>query len=73
MNILKVLFIGDGAIGKTCCLISYATNRFPGEYIPTIFDNYGVNVRVHGDEIHMGLWDCGLYFVACSESMYQVL
>ena len=57
MENVKIVVVGDGACGKTCLLITYSKNCFPGEYIPTVFDNYAVNDYIHGRLFILGLWD----------------
>lgn len=57
MDTLKCVVVGDGAVGKTCMLISYASNKFPLDYVPTVFDNYAVNLMIGGEAYKLGLFD----------------
>ena len=33
---IKIVFVGDGAVGKTAFLETYVAKEFPHDYIPTV-------------------------------------
>ena len=57
MEKIKCVLVGDKTTAKTHLLISYTTNKFPNEYVPTVFDNYAVTVMIDGEPYTLGLFD----------------
>ena len=37
---VKIVVVGDGAVGKTCLCHVFVKREFPHGYEPTIFENY---------------------------------
>jgi len=54
---IKLVVVGDGAVGKTSLLISFATDKFPEEYVPTVFENYTAQMKLNDEPILLHLWD----------------
>ena len=57
MSYVKLVVVGDGGVGKTCLLITYTSDKFPVEYIPTIFEGHATTWMNDGKAVTVALWD----------------
>jgi len=54
---IKLVAVGDGAVGKTSLLIAYAKDEFPKAYVPTVFENYAKTIEYNEKKVYLHLWD----------------
>ncbi|KIM19863.1 hypothetical protein M408DRAFT_334237 [Serendipita vermifera MAFF 305830] len=53
----QVVFIGDGAVGKTSLLAVMVVGKFPEVYVPTVLENRTLAIDVKGEAVQLDLWD----------------
>ncbi|KAH6970321.1 P-loop containing nucleoside triphosphate hydrolase protein [Fusarium avenaceum] len=53
----KCVVVGDPGVGKTCLILSYATNEFPTEYTPTKCNDYVITRMIDNKPFNLNLFD----------------
>lgn len=57
-HLLKLLMIGDSAVGKSCLLIRFAEDSFNSSFITTIGIDFKVRtIELDGQKIKLQIWD----------------
>ena len=57
MQDIKLMVVGDGGIGKTSLLMTYAFNYFPVK-APPLFEREYKTVAIDNEQVNVDLWDC---------------
>lgn len=56
-QMVKLVCVGDGAVGKTCLLIKFVNDEFMPDHVPTVFDNHAKFITHEDQLVNMSLWD----------------
>jgi Ras-related C3 botulinum toxin substrate 1 len=54
---IKLVLVGDGSSGKTSLLVSYATDMFNQDYIPTVMESHEATIRKGQDIVKLQIYD----------------
>jgi cell division control protein 42 len=54
---VKCVVVGDGAVGKTCLLMSYCMNQFLNAHVPTVCETFSKKVFVDNSEYNISFFD----------------
>ena len=57
MENVKIVIVGNGAVGKTSLLLTYTMDTFPSDYMPSVYEDPQVNIILDGRPVSLGLWD----------------
>ncbi len=58
MNKIKLIFVGEGAVGKTSLISQYVDNKFNEEYVMTVGrDKATKDLEINGKTIKLEIWD----------------
>ncbi|XP_059188520.1 rho-related GTP-binding protein RhoA-C-like [Centropristis striata] len=53
----KLVIVGDQACGKTCLFTVFSKDQFPEVFVPTVFENYVVDIELDGKQVELAFWD----------------
>ena len=54
---VKIVLVGDPAVGKTHMIMMYTTGSPPDNYNPTLFENYSKRMSIGEKPINLGIYD----------------
>eukprot|EP01090_Pellita_catalonica_P008423 TRINITY_DN1923_c0_g1_i2.p1 TRINITY_DN1923_c0_g1~~TRINITY_DN1923_c0_g1_i2.p1 ORF type:complete len:264 (-),score=26.39 TRINITY_DN1923_c0_g1_i2:154-945(-) len=53
----KCVVTGDSGVGKTCILMTHDKNKFPSDYVPTVYDNFTSTINLEDTTVIVDIYD----------------